>query len=94
MMRSFYRVPMNGLASLDIISHILGMLIFVAFIAIIVIIIVRLIKRGNNPHQMHGGNGQRPLVLSAVEILDTRLAKGEITVEEYKVLKKEILNVS
>jgi len=81
----------NGISPFGAILCVLMMLLTIALITIAVIFIVRLIRHGNNPHHMPGGYVHPAQVPPVLEILNQRLAKGEITVEEYKQLKNEIL---
>jgi putative membrane protein len=87
MMRGYY----GGVGGFGALLGILMMLFMIALIVLIVIFIVRLIRRGSDPHYMHGGFNRPPIVPQALEILNQRLAKGEITLEEYQHLKSEIL---
>jgi uncharacterized membrane protein len=81
----------SGISPLGAVLCVFMMLLTIALITIAVIFIVRLIRHGSNPHRMPGGYVHPALVPPALEILNQRLAKGEITVEEYKQLKNEIL---
>jgi len=96
MMRGYYGVGNGfstgyGMSAVGVIGCILMMLFVVALITIAIIFIVRLVRHGSNPHFMHGGFAPHHPVAPAIEILNQRLAKGEITVEEYKQIKEEIL---
>lgn len=91
MMRLYGLNSYNGLFGIGIILHILGFLITTAIVVAIIIIAVRLIRRGNSIHPMHEGGSEKSQTPPAIEILDKRLANGDITIEEYKILKEEIL---
>ena len=82
----------HGLMScFGIVSFAIGMLAFLALIIIAIAIIVRVIRHRNTVFHMHGNYNKPDSTSAAIEILNSRLAKGELTVEEYKVLKEEII---
>lgn len=63
----------------------LGMIVHLAFVALIVMAAIWMFNavfRNNRTETIVGS--------SAINILDTRYAKGEITSEEYQQMKKEI----
>jgi len=69
-------------------GHILGALVLVALLTLIVIILIRVIKNKNSFLFHHKGHPQ--LLDNALEILNVRYAKGEISDEEYLKKKTEI----
>ena len=96
MMRGYYGggTFSSAVGGFGVIFGILCMLFMIALVVIAVIIIVNLIRRSNNPQRMSQGRYQhspQQTMPPAIEILNARLAKGEITIEQYNALKDEIM---
>ena len=76
----------NGLGNgiIGPLACILGMLVFIAIVTCVVLLIIHLSKSNNQQsiHSAHISNEN-----NALKILNERLAKGEITVEEYNNIK-------
>ena len=71
-------------------SSIIGMILMVALFILGVWVIVRIVERGSHNHP-HGGNFKHSdSGPAALEVLDMRLAKGEISADEYLALKKHL----
>lgn len=89
MMRGYYGLAPQGYGY-GIVLCILGMFLLAAFIVIAVLLIIRLAR---SPHRTMPGEFSRPPhpSMHALEILNERLAKGEISNEEYERLKAQIL---
>ncbi len=67
-----------------------GLALLVAFILLIVWLVRMATHRGGGYHYMPQQAGVQPPQSTAMEILQTRYAKGEITREEYKQMQNDI----
>lgn len=63
----------------------LSMFLSIAFFALVIYLLVRLFERGRHTGLRHMGHGPSPL-----EILDMRLARGEISKDDY-IVARELL---
>ena len=82
----------NGYGMMDSLgSSIIGMILMVALFILGVWVIVRIVERGSHNHP-HGEslNHSKNSSTAAIEHLDMRLAKGEISADEYVTLKKHL----
>ncbi len=70
--------------------HILGMIAMVAFFALLVWILFRFVGPKSQSDGSPKGSNKGADSTAALEHLDMRLAKGELPVEEYKVLKEHL----
>jgi putative membrane protein len=77
---------MWGFGGIGFMGMILGNVLFVLIIAAIIIFIIRLIRKGGHYHNYyHDENKNR-----ALDILQERYAKGEITKGQYDNMKKDL----
>lgn len=71
---------------------ILGFIGTLLLLALITLLVIYLVKRSKAPGQPAGfGQHHRPPMPPAVQILDERLARGEIEVEDYMTRKAALL---
>ena len=70
--------------------HIHGMIAMVAFFALLVWILFRFVGPKSQSDGSPKGSNKGADSTAALEHLDMRLAKGELPVEEYKVLKEHL----
>lgn len=80
----------TGVGIWETLLFILMRLFLAALIIIAVIFIARLVKRGSKTLDMHGSDNLAPHFNTSLQLLNDRLAKGEITVDEYQRIKAEI----
>jgi uncharacterized membrane protein len=53
-------------------------------------VIFRIVEHGSHTHAQHENVNYLKNLPTAVEVLDMRLAKGEISAEEYNTLKEHL----
>jgi len=71
--------------------HVLGMIAMVLFFALLVWILLRFVGPSARSENSTKSSSKSSESSAALEHLDMRLAKGELPVEEYKVLKEHLL---
>lgn len=90
MLRGYYYWFPSGTGIWGIVSFSLIRLLLAAIIIVTVISLTKLIRRGSKMHTIHDNVESSPHFNSSLQILNDRLAKSEITIEEYHRLKTEI----
>ena len=81
----------NGYGMMDSPGYaIFGMIFMVILFILAVWIIVRIVERGSHNHPHIGNLKHSESGPAALEVLDMRLAKGEISADEYLALKKHL----
>ena len=90
MMRGYYGgIPFDRMFGFGCVAFIVGLLILAAITVFVVLLIIKLSHNGRK-HAPYTSQPAEVPASHAVEILNTRLAKGEITIDEYKALKEEL----
>ena len=92
MMRGYYGYGLSGgIGPFGVLFCILMALLFAALITLAVIYIVKMLRRGTAQRMTDGMPPHPGPVPPSLEMLNQRLAKGEISVEEYKRLREAML---
>ena len=67
------------------------LLVALLFLTLTILVIIALIKYLRNPgHSIDKAHNKTMLLDNSINILNERLAKGEITAEEYAAIKAEL----
>jgi uncharacterized membrane protein len=82
-------VPMPGASGMGILFGIAAFVATLLLIAIIVALVVYFVRRNKN--QPGPVAGRRPPAVSALQILDERLASGQIEIDDYLNRKAALL---
>ena len=89
--------PGHGMNGSGMLFGMLGFIGTIVLLGLITLLVVYLIKRNKDTAGSPAGFGhphQRPPMPPAVQILDERLARGEIEVEDYMTRKAALLGAS
>jgi len=98
MMRGFYyNQNLAGGSMLSEVFRIIACIMMISFIllliTIVVILIIKEMKRRNAAQSAVTKPNFNPPSTTSLEILNTRLAKGDITIEEYQQIKTELMRL-
>ena len=69
---------------------IFGMVLMVILFIVLVWVVFRIVDHGSHTHARHEMNHELKNLPTALDVLDMRLAKGEISPEEYATLKEHL----
>ncbi|MGV8910910.1 MAG: SHOCT domain-containing protein [Propionicimonas sp.] len=72
----------------------IGTIVLLGLITLLVVFLVKRSKGGAGEHAGYGHPQHRPPMPPAVQILDERLARGEIEVEDYMTRKAALLGAA
>lgn len=70
---------------------IFGMVLMVLFFLLIIWVIFRVVEHDSHSDRYHGNIDVSKSASPALEHLNMRLARGEVSVEEYVILKEHLL---
>lgn len=93
-MRHFPGPGMNGSGMLFGMLGFIGTIVLLGLITLLVVFLVKRNKGGVGGHTGYGHPHHRPPMPPAVQILDERLARGEIEVEDYMTRKAALLGAT
>jgi len=87
-----HRFPMPGGNGLGILFGIAGFVGTLVFIGLVIALVVYLVRRNKTVQPGHPGQpSHRPPMPPAVQVLDERLASGDIEIEDYLNRKAALL---
>ena len=70
---------------------IFGMILMIILFAVLIWVIFRVVDHGSHVERHHGPADTSKSSTLALEHLNMRLAKGDISVEEYAILKEHLM---